>query len=123
MFRDLVFRIVLYVALVGAGFAFSLACTPEQRGALAKSVPIIERGSCAIISAFTDDGTVQRVCATADDLAPLIDELTATSSEPLTSAEVEFRPAPKTPRKRKPARRHCAAWIYVDAGLTDASND
>lgn len=86
------------------------------------------RVTCILLRAFTESGTLEEVCATADELAPLIEEIIAEREEkaPIeqtaSKATVAFSFA--APPRRVP-RRRCTQWQYLgglDSGTRDADS-
>jgi hypothetical protein len=86
----------------------------------ARYVEPATRMTCILLRAFTTDGTVDEICATAEELAPFVPELIATRAErggPVPSRafvaysfEAPINPVP---------RRRCVAWQVlpeVDGG-------
>lgn len=112
---------VALVLAFGALGAVDVACTPAQRAELAPLVAPGERASCVLLRAFTTSGTVDTVCATADDLAPYVaDLLAAKAEEPPPAVEPVVAFAAAAPRRRV-SRRRCAWWLPVgprDAGAS-----
>ncbi len=115
---------MLFVAGALAGAA---SCTPEHI-TVAKSVaaPVV-KGACILLRAITDDGIAWDICATAEELAPLVPELleerAAAPKEPDAGVVVPTLAfALEVPSRRFP-RRHCTAWQKVgsDAGFRDGA--
>lgn len=108
--RALVFVVVVLSALVAGGEA----CTPAQReAAIAPAV----RASCIVLRAIAQDGGVDEVCATAEDLAPFVVELLHSMSKARAEASPPSSPpvvafAMASPSRRVP-RRRCAQWVPV----------
>jgi len=115
-------RCLLLGGIVAAALV-PLACTRE---AMVRTVPALERGACIVLEGVTDDGTVRDVCATLEELAPVLaplaSELAARGEADAGAppARIAFRIA--VPRKKSFPRRRCAAWEELDGGPgTDAS--
>lgn len=120
--------------IVGPFVAFVLeACSPAQRAAVEsvvekRAVPAL-KAACVLVRAFSSDGQPNEVCATIDELAPLVGEIIA-GREMQTSAEVPSEIAPAVvlpPPKRHHPLRRCASWVPVvrlsdDGGRGDASD-
>lgn len=112
------FLVVSSLSLVLLGGVGDVSCTPAQRADLAPLVAPGERASCVLLRALTISGTVDTVCATADDLAPYVADLMAAKAEdpPSAAPVVAFSvPVPA----RAVSRRRCAWWLPVgprDAG-------
>ncbi len=117
MTRGLVLGALLSVLL----FLAVEACTPAQRAA---AVPAVTDATCVLLHGFVSSGTVDTICATAEDLAPfLADMLAQREAElpqrgPMLAVAVAELPAPK---KRAPPRRRCASWVPVASSVDDAS--
>ena len=86
------------------------------------------KATCILIRAFVSSGTMQEVSATADELAPLVEEIiaereaTSPQEQRASAATVAFSmPAPP---KRVP-RRRCIQWHVLgdDGGTGDAGSD
>lgn len=102
------------------------ACTPKQGQDVKAAAPSIEKAACVVLVAL--EPSARSFCATADDLAPYVDDLVsqleaaravdpapplpvASSSQPLLAMSL----APPR-RVRQPAKRHCAQWVAVQEG-------
>lgn len=75
------------------------------------------KAGCILLRAITEDGTVDEVCATAEDLAPLIGEILAEHDKNRAAAEkasplVAFTIAPP---KRPAPKRRCSQWVTLSA--------
>lgn len=120
---------LLMVSPLLASFACAAmaACTPAQRADMGAALPVVEKVSCVLLRAATESGTVDEVCATADELAPLVPDLLAERKEH-PQWETDAGPrlvlafAMNAPKRRPPPRRHCTQWTAVDAGA-DARGD
>jgi len=113
-----------------------VVCTPAQRETARTLAPVLERIACVVLRAATTDGTVDQICATADELAPLVRTLLESraaagdalalegdASTSRVSLAVALQPIAELPApKRRVARRHCALWLPV-ASSTDGSAD
>jgi hypothetical protein len=92
------------------------ACTPAERQEIIKDVPAAERATCVVLRAITHDGVVEEICATADELAPLVPDLVSDRGASDAAPPVGFVAMKlSAPTKRVP-KRHCAVWVSVDAG-------
>lgn len=87
------------------------------------TAPAVVQGSCIMLRAFTDRGDVHEVCATLEEIAPLVapfvDDLIAERKDAREQgARVAFAlpAAAATPKPRRPPRRRCVAWQYLDGG-------
>ena len=109
----------LYLVLVAAvAMMLVTSCGPE--GIEPKSVVTpATRATCILLRAFVSDGKLQEVCATAEELAPLVEEIIAEREEAppgeqrSSAATVAFSlPAPS----RKVPRRRCIQWQYLSGG-------
>lgn len=117
----------LLLLLVGVGFG--AACSPRDRESVAPFVGPVVRATCILLRAFMKDGTTSEVCATAEDLAPLVSEIISEREErgepPPTGPIVAFA---MPPPKKLQAKRRCAAWVPVEsskdggASFRDASS-
>lgn len=92
----------------------SEACTPQDRAA---AIPALERATCVLLRAVTNSGTLDEVCATADELAPFLPEIIEArhgrpSLESPAPVVAFSMPAPKRPAPK----RRCSSWIVLDAG-------
>ncbi len=118
------------LALVAA-FGLVASCTPAQKADVAIVAPALKRAACVVLHAAAHDGTIDTICATADELAPIVRtllEARATEPDAGTSTlglAVALRPiAELAVSPRRVARRHCALWVPVvrsEAGALDAS--
>ncbi len=118
-------RSTFFGFLVGAALAV-VACTPREREAVQPYVGPATSIGCILLRAFTTSGTVDEVCATAEELAPFVQSILEArnlpSHEPLTAQEL--RVAFSVPPPARPvARRRCVAWeqiepvrVYKDGG-------
>lgn len=128
--------LVLLVGVVGLALAVlgDVACTPKQAETAARIASPVVRASCVVLRAVLDDGTVNELCATAADLAPLLEEIlrarksgevpTAATSTPLLAVALD--PPPVAATYRRAPRRRCVAWQHVGSyedggGSTDAA--
>lgn len=122
MARVVPFLAGLFLAVPIAGAAAS--CTPAQRETVREVAPPLVRATCVFLRAFTSDGRVDEVCATAEDLAPFISEIEALHRsrgvvEPQPSTVLAFSlPAPSRPVPR----RRCVAWAPI-APLPDGGTE
>lgn len=124
----------LVFALLCASSALSVAaaCTPREEAAAIAAVPALVDGACVLIHALASgDQAAQSVCATAEDLAPIVRVLFASrqgdasdassrnsAHSPVRLVQVAELPVPKGP----PAIR-CVAWETVaGSGASDAGN-
>jgi hypothetical protein len=87
------------------------------------------RGACVLLRAVLKDGSASEVCATAEDLAPLVSEILAAREErgeptsTTSAALVAFKMIGPT---KLQAKRRCAVWVAVepkDGGGRDGSTD
>lgn len=103
-----------------------VACDSRLREPAHVVTPAV-RATCILIRAFTSDGVLDEVCATAEDLAPLIGEILAVhaANESKAAAESTHLPAKPEPllaftippMKRPQPKRRCVQWVsLVDAG-------
>ena len=106
---------------VGVLAGGELACSPSSRETVREIVPPATRALCILLHAITSSGTVDEVCATAEELAPFVPEILARRSETpaagkpsqsLQVAAVFDAPARPVPRRRG------VAWIPL-ASLND----
>lgn len=119
------------------GFAVAVACTPAQREAARELAPAAIRAGCVLLRALADDDTPREVCATAEDLLPLLEEILSEREERarvraalLGREPVEAAPRvafafPELPPKVRAPRRRCIAWAEPkkrDAGA-EATKD
>lgn len=107
-------RLLLFASVMLFAFASGLACGHARPPDASKIVPPVTKAGCILLRAFVG-GKVDEVCATAEDLAPLIGEILAeheknvqAGDEPPAAPMVAFTIA--EPKKPKPKRR-CAQWI------------
>ena len=102
----------------------ALACFVDCHGSrVTDAAPAVVQGSCIMLRAFTDRGDVHEVCTTLEELAPIVapfvDDLIAERKDAREQgARVAFAlpAAAASPRTRKPPRRRCVAWQYLDGG-------
>lgn len=118
-----VVRMVVFAIAIGFGVTCTLeqaSCTPEQIEHVRTVAPPVIRAGCVLLRAFTSDGALEEVCATAEELAPLVHEMI----EERERSRVDSTPdagAPmlafsfEAPRRRYP-RRRCVTWTEVDGG-------
>ncbi len=101
-----VLLVLAFVALLVDG------CTPGQRAAIEPGV----REGCILLRAVSPSGTIDEVCATADELAPYVSDLLAKreAAELGDVAEASNFVAfsMPTPARRIP-RRRCVSWVPV----------
>jgi hypothetical protein len=110
-------------------FSTIQACSPGHGPEPAKLVTPAVKAGCLLIRAISQDGRLDEVCATAEDLAPLLGELLSehernvketptTVTEPLVAFTI-------SPPKRPQPKRRCAQWIQLggDGGVPDAAAD
>lgn len=113
------FRLAL--VLLGT-FGVVASCTPAELGALERAAPAGQRGACLVLRAVSDAGAVRDVCATADELVPLVVPLlvdalaehTAREENAPTLAGVTVSVDNRAPRRAE--RRRCVAWRMLDGG-------
>jgi hypothetical protein len=115
--RVLVFVVVVFAAGFGLGACAHLE--PEH------IITPATRVTCILLRAFVDTGKLEEVCATAEELAPLVEEIiaereaTPPQDQKASAALVAFSlPAPA----RRVPRRRCASWTYLggsDSGPGD----
>lgn len=114
-------------------FALVIACTPAQREMVRELAPPAVKAGCVLVRALADDDTPREVCATAEDLLPLLDELLAEREEKARARETAEPAAlrvayafPEVPKARAP-RRRCVAWVSSksakDAGAEGGAGD
>lgn len=118
----------LALAFVCGGAVAQIACSPAQRETVREVTPPATRALCVLLRAFSSSGTVDEVCATAEELAPFVPEILAARAErkdgrPVAStiaASVAFvMPEPPRPVPR----RRCVAWVDLsDAGARDGGD-
>lgn len=103
---------------VASCLASAFACTPSQQRAVVDAAPSAERVICVVLRAASTDGTVSDICATADELAPLVPQLLAQRAEgvdppaaPLLAAFSMPAPSRRTPKRR------CVSWMALPAGV------
>ncbi len=119
----------MFGAVAGAVLvALVAACTPEQISTVKSVAAPVVKGACVLLRAFTDDGLTLDICATAEELAPLIPELLEERAAPpppeaaadagLVVPTLAF--ALEAPRKRI-TRRRCTAWQKVGADADSGS--
>lgn len=133
--KDSILRVVGWFVL--AFTLVVLACTPAQREAVRELAPPVVKAGCVLVRALADDETPREVCATAEDLLPLLDELLAEREErarvrlAMAAPPVEPTPVvafafPDVPKARAP-RRRCVAWASAkttkDAGAEGGASD
>ena len=116
----------LAIGLVALGVGISaggeLACSPGARETVREVAPPAQRALCILLRAVTTSGTLDEVCATLDELAPLVPEILARreSGETPPSAAQALRVAAAFEAPPRPvARRRCVQWVPI-ASLTDA---
>lgn len=81
-------------------------------------VPPAVRAGCILLRAFTDDGRLDEVCATAEDLAPLFGELLAEHEKNSSPEQKNASPLlafTLAPPKKPAPRRRCAQWVTLSA--------
>jgi hypothetical protein len=113
-------------ASVGFVLGLLVACSPAQRETVREVAPPATRALCVLLRAFTSSGTVDEVCATAEDLAPFVSEILAQhaaregregAAVPPGVALAFSMPAPARPVPR----RRCVSWVTLstskDAGI------
>lgn len=119
-------------ALFGFALGLLVACSPAQRETVREVAPPATRALCVLLRAFTSSGSVEEVCATAEDLAPFISEILAAHAAkegregavmPSGVALAFSMPAPPRPVPR----RRCVSWVTLstsnDAGfVSDAAS-
>lgn len=69
--RSIMPIIVAVMALAVGALASVAACTPEQKHVARTAVDLAE-ANCVIIAGATDNETIDKVCATAEELAPYV---------------------------------------------------
>ncbi len=111
--------------LVGATLATTVvdtSCTPAQRESAAPIVPAAVQAGCILFRAVMQDGRVDEVCATVEDLAPIFGELLAAHNANADAGAPEAKPLlaftiPASTVKKAAPRRRCAQWVSTaDAG-------
>lgn len=128
MMMNVLRRVVFFVALMFAvPVSLGVATTACEHIEPQHIVTPAVRASCILIRAFVSSGSMQEVCATADELAPLVEQIIADREETspqeqrASAASVAFSlPAPP---KRVP-RRRCVQWHVLgdDSGTGDESS-
>lgn len=115
MMRKLAVSLVLACALMLVD-----ACWRD--GAAPPVAPLVQ-GGCVLLRAVTSSGEVHEACAQIEDLAPvlgpLVDQIIAERADArATGARVAFALTLEEDPKpaRKPPKRRCAKWEYLDAG-------
>jgi len=115
------------VLVVVACVASAWSCTPAQLATVKEAAPVVERVLCVILRAASTDGTVSEICATADELAPLVPQLLAQRAEGVDPPAAPLLAAFKMPAPtRRTARRRCVSWMPLPArtsGVVDASEE
>ncbi len=107
-------------AFVAALFALIVAsCTPAQREAVAPGV----RASCVVLRALAQDGTVDEVCATAEELAPIVVELLSERAESPAAVSAPLVAFSLPPSPRRVPRRRCVSWVAVGALAPEGGTD
>lgn len=114
-----------FALLVGAFLAVVGACSPAQQKAVEAEIPALTHEACVILHDVAQDGKADTVCATADDLAPLVPTILAARTESSDAGPGVARAAMArvtvpiaelpTPTKRA-ARRRCVAWMLLEKG-------
>jgi len=119
-------RAARFVFVGGVAFAVVAACSPSERRA---AVPAFTKAACVLLHAALSDGTTDTICATAEDLAPLVGTMIAAREEPeparasLGFAVLEPVAELPAPAKRVP-RRRCVSWVPVSSrALADGGRD
>ncbi len=113
----------VFVALFALVSVVAAACSPADRQAVAPFVAPSEAGACALIKALAPSGTVDSVCATANDLAPYVADILARhASAPAKLSGPAPQPAIVLPMPtRVVERRRCTVWEHLpdppDGGL------
>lgn len=123
------------ILLLALGFsAGAVACTPRDREAVTPLVKPATSITCILLRALTTSGTVDEVCATADELAPYVTDILARrelgdAGEDVAEASSFVAMAMPAPRRRVP-RRRCVSWVSIAslgdagrAGLEDGGTD
>ena len=99
-----------------------VACSPAQQAAELAAAPAVIDGACVLIHALAGgDQSAQSVCATAEDLAPLVRVLLASRQADASDAGVRKSSvsAPRLvqvaelPVPRGPAPVRCTSWETV----------
>lgn len=119
-------RPAFFVGLSALAFALVVACTPSQVQTLkARGPALAARAVCVVLRWTTPEGFGREMCATAEELADVGEELLrARASAPLT-LEPEPIAVLEVQRRRVP-RRRCDRWVpvlsrvEVDSGTRDA---
>lgn len=69
---------MVFLAMLGiASGATISACTSADRQVAVKGVFEITRGVCVLLRGFTSDGAISSVCATVDELSPIVKHIIA----------------------------------------------
>jgi len=96
--------LVLFVLAFVAAVAFVLLLAACAGGAPTVVAPI-ERATCVLLRAEYDDATVDEICATADELAPLVPLLVAERrARRVDAGALTERPASLDPPTRRVTR-------------------
>jgi hypothetical protein len=111
----------LAAVLASSVLAVDASCSPAfEKDAGALVVPAVRAG-CVLLRMLTDDGGVDEVCATAEDLAPFVGEIALAHASNADAGAPEAAPLlafTVAPSKRKAPRRRCVQWALVsDAGV------
>lgn len=120
-------RIIIRALFAFAFFVAGVACAPGELVEPAHVVTPATKAACILIRAFVNEGTLREVCATAEDLAPLVEEIIAereAAPAPSSAATTSVAFALSAPPRRVP-RRRCVQWQHVggnDSGPDSASN-
>lgn len=115
------------VAVIGLACTLlgAFACDRQDARALAPFIAPAAQIGCVLLRAFTSDGGKLEACATAEELAPFIEELLSNRerspvAEPASRAVLAF--SLEAPR-RQVARRRCERWVTVPPHDKDGGTD
>lgn len=120
----------LSMLVVGFVLGLLVACSPAQRETVREIAPPATRALCVLLRAFTSSGTVDEVCATAEDLAPFVSEILAEHAAREGRGGAVMPPGvalafSMPPPPRPVPRRRCVQWVdlsgSIDAGSSDAA--
>jgi len=103
------------VAVALISFVCVSACDRQDARAVAPYVAPIVRATCVLVRALSTDGNRLEACATAEELAPFIEELLSARERSPARAESSgpILAFALTAPRRAVARRKCERWVTV----------
>jgi hypothetical protein len=121
MRTHVVIALVWLVVGLGAGSALGgvAGCSPSDRATVRPFVEPVTDLGCVVLRALTTSGTVDEVCARAEELAPYVADILASRAESPVQPRATMVAFTVPTSPRRVPRRRCVSWVPI-ASLKDA---